>query len=147
MICPAILDPFQGANYRLSACIHQALLCPIISKMLAYLFSSSSLSPNTIEIGLSKSEEILQRPVKINRELLLTNANDTHFVNTQRVEIPSESSNMRSNVNNHTKSMEYSEKIKNFSDGKQMKNACDIGNSAPGENLHLCMNGGNKKMQ
>lgn len=144
MICPAVLDPFQGANYRLSACIHQALLCPIVSKMLAYLFSSSSLSPKTTEIGLSKSEKILQRPVKINRELLLTNANDTNCVNTQMVDIPSESSNMRSNVNNNTKSMEYSEKNKSFLDGKQ---GCDIGNSSPEVILDLCMNGGNKKME
>lgn len=39
MICPAILDPFQGSNYRLYACIHQAFLCPIVSKCFAYVFS------------------------------------------------------------------------------------------------------------
>lgn len=39
MICPAILDPFQGANYRLMACMHQALLCPIITKFFGYVFS------------------------------------------------------------------------------------------------------------
>lgn len=39
MICPAILDPFQGDNYRLMACMHQALLCPIITKFFGYVFS------------------------------------------------------------------------------------------------------------
>lgn len=39
MICPAILDPFQGGNYRLYACMHQAFLCPIISKVFAYIFT------------------------------------------------------------------------------------------------------------
>lgn len=42
MICPAILDPFQGGNYRLYACMHQALLCPIISKLFAYIFTPTT---------------------------------------------------------------------------------------------------------
>lgn len=44
MICPAILDPFQGANYRINACIHQAMLCPIVSKAFGYLFSPRTAS-------------------------------------------------------------------------------------------------------
>lgn len=39
MICPAILDPFQGSNYRLTACLHQALLCPIVAKTFSFLFA------------------------------------------------------------------------------------------------------------
>lgn len=42
MICPAILDPFQGPNYRLNACVHQALLCPLVAKIFALLFSPKS---------------------------------------------------------------------------------------------------------
>lgn len=42
MICPAILDPFQGENYRIAASTHQLLLMPIMSKTLGYLFSRSS---------------------------------------------------------------------------------------------------------
>lgn len=42
MICPAILDPFQGTNYRIAACMHQFLLCPIIAKTFGYLFSPAS---------------------------------------------------------------------------------------------------------
>ncbi|XP_073941742.1 transmembrane protein 164 [Choristoneura fumiferana] len=32
MICPALLDPFDGAWYRAAAVLHQALLCPLLCK-------------------------------------------------------------------------------------------------------------------
>lgn len=38
MLCPALLDPFEGQNYRLFACAHQAILCPILCKMYCYFF-------------------------------------------------------------------------------------------------------------
>lgn len=52
MICPAILDPFQGANYRLIACMHQALLCPMISKFFGYVFSPSPIESTERAKGL-----------------------------------------------------------------------------------------------
>lgn len=33
MLCPAILDPFEGQLYRLFAVVHQAILCPIMNKL------------------------------------------------------------------------------------------------------------------
>ncbi|XP_015113788.1 transmembrane protein 164 [Diachasma alloeum] len=36
MLCPAILDPFQGQYYRLWAVTHQALLCPLLSKLICF---------------------------------------------------------------------------------------------------------------
>ncbi|XP_017104083.1 transmembrane protein 164 [Drosophila bipectinata] len=38
MLCAAMSDPFQGANYRLFACCHQTLLCPLLSKGTVLLF-------------------------------------------------------------------------------------------------------------
>ncbi|CAG9823491.1 unnamed protein product [Phaedon cochleariae] len=33
MLCPAILDPFEGQFYRLAAVLHQAFLCPTLCKL------------------------------------------------------------------------------------------------------------------
>ncbi|KOC65216.1 Transmembrane protein 164 [Habropoda laboriosa] len=36
MLCAAILDPFEGQNYRLWVLVHQALLCPLLCKLFCY---------------------------------------------------------------------------------------------------------------
>ncbi|XP_063972248.1 transmembrane protein 164 isoform X2 [Diachasmimorpha longicaudata] len=36
MLCPAVLDPFEGQYYRLWAVVHQALLCPLLSKFICF---------------------------------------------------------------------------------------------------------------
>ncbi|XP_044267359.1 transmembrane protein 164 [Tribolium madens] len=33
MLCPAILDPFEGQLYRIFAVVHQAILCPVLNKI------------------------------------------------------------------------------------------------------------------
>lgn len=37
MLCPAVLDPFEGQHYRLWATTHQALLCPVLGKVFCLL--------------------------------------------------------------------------------------------------------------
>lgn len=39
MLCPAVLDPFEGPNYRLAAVFHQGILCPLLCKLICILFS------------------------------------------------------------------------------------------------------------
>lgn len=36
MLCAAVLDPFEGQNYRIWAIIHQAILCPCLCKLFCY---------------------------------------------------------------------------------------------------------------
>lgn len=36
MLCAAVLDPFEGQNYRLWAVTHQSLLCPLLCKLFCY---------------------------------------------------------------------------------------------------------------
>lgn len=38
MLCPAVLDPFNGPNYRLIAVTHQAILCPLMCKTICWAF-------------------------------------------------------------------------------------------------------------
>lgn len=33
ILCPTLLDPFYGQYYRIAAVTHQALLCPLVSKL------------------------------------------------------------------------------------------------------------------
>ncbi|XP_003698940.1 transmembrane protein 164 isoform X1 [Apis florea] len=37
MLCAAILDPFEGQNYRMWTFIHQGLLCPLLCKLFCYV--------------------------------------------------------------------------------------------------------------
>ncbi|CAK9811950.1 Transmembrane protein 164 [Anthophora plagiata] len=63
MLCPAILDPFEGQNYRLWVLVHQALLCPLLSKLFCYgsdflltKFPPTKVKP-TLECVLPKKDK------------------------------------------------------------------------------------------
>lgn len=48
MLCPALLDPFEGPNYRWLAVIHQGLLCPILSKVYISLLAPKPNDSNNV---------------------------------------------------------------------------------------------------
>ncbi|XP_039502444.1 transmembrane protein 164 isoform X2 [Drosophila santomea] len=56
MLCAAMSDPFQGPNYRIFACCHQALLCPLLSKGTVVLFGRRSWSNSGLNVSGSMPE-------------------------------------------------------------------------------------------
>lgn len=121
MICPAILDPFQGASYRLVACMHQMLLCPIVSKLFGYVFSSASIEKD----GMSSAPKFS-----------IVTAHDD--------------SNTRCQVQDSFQKIFRGTELHNecnvkYVNGKQVKNGCDIGNGRMTD--ATIPNDSNKKIQ
>lgn len=63
MLCPAVLDPFEGPYYRLWATAHQSLLCPVLGKILCLLanffltqFPMTKVKP-TLDYPIMRKEE------------------------------------------------------------------------------------------
>lgn len=54
MLCPAVLDPFEGQLYRICAIIHQAILCPVLCKLFCCIsaFFLTKFRPTKIKATL-----------------------------------------------------------------------------------------------
>ncbi|XP_076681371.1 transmembrane protein 164 [Andrena cerasifolii] len=54
MLCAAVLDPFEGPNYRLWVLLHQAILCPLLSKLFCYAsdFFLTKFPPTRVKSSL-----------------------------------------------------------------------------------------------
>ncbi|XP_054009493.1 transmembrane protein 164 [Hylaeus anthracinus] len=57
MLCPAILDPFEGQNYRLCVFVHQGILCPLLCKLLCYVsnFFLTRFPPTKVKSSLESA--------------------------------------------------------------------------------------------
>lgn len=104
MLCPAILDPFEGPNYRIAAIFHQGILCPLLCKLMCFLFtprtgennnhhqqthihqleqSSNAHSPMIPSIGTTKTTTCMTP--KSNK--LTANGNHKNLVNSNNMDM------------------------------------------------------------
>lgn len=124
MICPAILDPFQGANYRLVAATHQALLCPIIAKLFGYIFTPSSYA---LAKDVTHCDDSSSQMQHVNHSIL-----DGKDIEP-------------SHIHHKTNTKSHNECNTTRANGKQIENGCDIGNNGGG--TIQIPNDSNKKIQ
>lgn len=145
MICPAILDPFQGASYRLVACMHQMLLCPLISKVFGCVFSSTQRSEDGI-----MSTQISSPPGDSRRISLQKTSSAQHGFEHIR-QAQNTDYNILDNLCNASVCMNTrqlpAKTMQQSNAKKQIGNGCDIDNSLPGNASIPNSNNSNKKIQ
>ncbi|XP_031633790.1 transmembrane protein 164 isoform X2 [Contarinia nasturtii] len=150
MICPAILDPFQGTNYRLIACMHQMILCPIISKSFGFVFSPSSTNTNeTVLAEFPSNGEDHERNERKKNSLHQHKVEDIKSCQVQKM-----SRNIMDDMNNvltldnavFKQALRNKYNVNNVN-GRQIENDCNIDNSLLGGTSKQYPNVSNKKIQ
>lgn len=146
MICPAILDPFQGTNYRIAACMHQALLCPIIAKTFGYVFSPAS---NEKTLQNSSDARHIGIADAVDAAVIVSNAkNQVQNDVNHSIRNDTDSANIYAKIN--TK-LHNECTVNSTTNGKQqIENGCDIiDNSSKFDDVSTISypNDSNKKMQ
>lgn len=147
MICPAILDPFQGANYRLIACMHQMLLCPIVSKFFGYMFTPASIETVSSEKGVHamKLENSASHRQKVEDIQSCQVQNMAHDISADRNNGSTHTNAIWSKMTMTTAS--HNENNAKNVNGKKIENGCDIGNCLLSDASIQCPNDSNKKSQ
>lgn len=85
MLCAAVLDPFEGQNYRIWAVSHQLILCPILCKLFCYgsnffitKFPPTRVKP-TLECAIPKKNCTYEQNEKLHEESNTSGNGHTHF--------------------------------------------------------------------
>ncbi|KYM86671.1 hypothetical protein ALC53_03821 [Atta colombica] len=85
MLCAAVLDPFEGQNYRLWAVTHQLILCPTLCKLFCYIsnflltkFPLTRVKPS-LECIIPKKNYTYEQNEKLCEESNTSGNGHTHF--------------------------------------------------------------------
>lgn len=85
MLCAAVLDPFEGQNYRIWAVTHQSILCPTLSKLFSYgsnffltKFPPTRVKP-TLECTIPKENCTYEQNEKLHEDSNTSGNGHTHF--------------------------------------------------------------------
>lgn len=113
MLCPAVLDPFNGPNYRLIAIVHQLILCPLMCKTICFAFAPQEQGQlrrrrkGLASGGRGPGGELLSNNIDTESSLLISSmsslsgvaSNSSSFASSPSIEHPIQSLNRTEYLN------------------------------------------------